>query len=389
MTLVLPGATLGMLGGGQLGRMTAMAARPLGYRTVILDPDPHCAATAVADGHLVAPFDDPLAAGELARGAALVTYEIERISPRSLQAAAYHAPLRPSAAILGMVQDRTDQKRWLESRGFPVGAWAPATTAGALESALAALGGPCRVKAVRGGYDGRAQTRAASPAEARAAWDAIGHQPVVVEREVSLEAEGSVLVARSPSGAVAVHPPARNWHLDGVLDVSVLPGDLPPRAAAEMTALARAIAETLGLEGVLVVEFFLAADGRVLVNELAPRPHNSYHHADTACVTGQFEQLVRAVCDLPLGDTRVVRPSALANLLGDLWAPGTPPFDAALALPGVRLHLYGKVPRPKRKVGHLTASADTPAGALAAVREAFDRLRRGGGADLRPRTAVT
>jgi 5-(carboxyamino)imidazole ribonucleotide synthase len=275
------------------------------------------------------------------------------------------------------VQDRAVQKRWLEAHGFPVGPWAPAASPVEAEAAAARLGGPCRLKAARGGYDGRGQARAKTAAAAREAFPALGGGPVVVERELDLELELSVLVARRPSGEVVLHPPARNWHEDGILDLSVLPGPLPAPAVARASEVARGIAATLGLEGILAAEFFVVAGGGLYVNELAPRPHNTFHTTEAACATSQFEQHVRAVCDLPLGEGTAFRPAALANLLGDLWLGRTPDFSRALAVPEVKLRLYGKEPRPGRKLGHLLATAETAEEALARVREAR-RILEGG-----------
>jgi len=315
-------------------------------------------------------FDDAAAADELARGVSVVTYEIEKIGAAALDAVRAHAPLRPRPEILATVQDRAAQKRWLARHGFPVGAWREADSEATLAEAARALGA-CRAKTRRGGYDGRGQARLARPDAAPGAWAAIGAQPCVVERELELAAEFSLLVARRPSGQTAVYPPAQNWHVDGILDVSVIPGRLPEHAIATATRQTRAMAEAFALEGVLAVEWFLTRDGEVLVNELAPRPHNTFHATQNACVTSQFEQFVRAVCDLPLGSTDVVRPVALANLLGDVFlGPRPPAIATALAIPGVRLHLYGKEPRRYRKVGHLLAVEATPEEAIARVREA-------------------
>ncbi len=375
MSPILPGGTIGLLGGGQLGRMAAIAAREMGYQVRVLDPDPECSARGVADGQVVAAFDDVDAARTLARTCDVVSYEIERISPDVLEAVAAETTLRPGPHVLGVVQDRDTQKRWLESQSIPIGPWLPADSPDALADALKRFDAPCRIKAARGGYDGRAQARALPGDDVETLWRALGGRPCVVERELPLLAECSVLVARRPNGEIAVHPPARNWHEDGILDTSLLPSALPSAVESTARHAATRIAEALSVEGVLVVEFFLVADGRVLVNELAPRPHNTFHHAEAACATGQFEQYVRALCDLPLGDTRLLRPAALANLLGDLWREGrTPHFHAALAVPGTQVHLYGKAPRPKRKVGHLITRGDSPEAALEGLREARRRL---------------
>jgi len=357
--VILPGATIGILGGGQLARMTAMAGRSLGYKIRVLDPDPRCAAAGVTDECIAASFEDAVAASRLGRGSDVVTYEIERIGPEAARAVTDAAPLRPSAGLLAMVQDRARQKAWLVDNGFPVGPYREVDDIGGALAASEALG----------------QARVPSATDAAAAFVGLGSVPCVAERELDLEAELSVLVARRPSGEVAVYPPARNWHEDGILTLSQLPGELPDAVGRQARDVAEALATKLALEGLLAVELFLTTDGRLLVNELSPRPHNTFHTTETACVTSQFEQLVRAICDLPLGSTEIVRPSALANLLGDLWLrDARPAFDRPLALPGVRLSLYGKVARPGRKMGHLLASATTPAAALALVEEAMRSL---------------
>jgi len=373
---ILPGATLGILGGGQLGRMTAMAARSLGYHVHALDPDPSCAARYVVERCFTAAFDDARAAEELARTSSVVTVEIEKISPESMAAAARHAPVRPGPEVLRVVQDRARQKAWLRGRGFPLGPYREAASESDLAAALEALQTSCFVKTSFGGYDGGGQARAQGGQAAAATWEALGRRPVVVEQSLDLEAELSVLVARAPSGATVVYPPALNHHEQRILAWSVLPGSLPEAVQSRAQEISAETARALGVEGLLVVELFLTRSGELFVNELAPRPHNSFHATEVACLTSQFEQAVRAVCDLPLGSSEVVRPAAIANLLGDLWLGGRPPaFDRALALPGVRLHLYGKrVPRPGRKMGHLSASGATPEEAVRRVLEAKARL---------------
>jgi len=336
----------------------------------VLDPDAECAASAVADRVVAAKFDDADAAADLASHCDVVTLEIEQIGVAALEAATRHAPLRPGAAILSVVQDRGRQKRWLAQNGFPIGEYRDVASAEEIDSATRELG-PLIVKACHGGYDGRSQVRVDDVSQAREAWAALAARPSVAERVLDLESELSVLVARRPSGEIVVFPPAFNVHERQILAWSVLPAPLPPRITQQAVEIARGIAESFRLEGILAVEMFVLRDGTLLVNELAPRPHNSFHETEVACSTSQFEQLVRAVCDLPLGDTRALRPGAIFNLFGDLWLNGPPRFEAALAQPGVRLHLYGKRgPRPGRKMGHLSAIGDTPEDALARVRAA-------------------
>jgi 5-(carboxyamino)imidazole ribonucleotide synthase len=377
---VLPGATIGILGGGQLGRMMTLAARTLGYHVIVLDPDPHCAASAVADRVIAARFDDARAAAELARACDVVTAEIEKIAPEALRAAAEHAPVRPGPHVLHMVQDRGRQKDWLTSHGFPVGPFWHATTRAELVAGARAANGSAFVKRCYGGYDGRGQVRLTSVDQAEDAWSALGGDTCVVERALDLEMEISVLVARRPGGETAVYTPSRNHHERGVLDWAVIPAPISPELATRATEIAVGIAEALDVVGLLVTEMFVLRDGGITVNELAPRPHNSFHHTELTVLTSQFEQVVRAVCDLPLGATDVVRPASIANLFGDLWLGDTqPPWDEALSLPGVRLHLYGKSPRPGRKMGHLGAVGAIPQEAVDRVLEARERLGGGSG----------
>jgi 5-(carboxyamino)imidazole ribonucleotide synthase len=385
---ILPGATIGIFGGGQLGRLTAMAARGMGYRILVLDPDPACPARFVVDGCIEAGWEDSREAANLARGCDVVTLEIEQISIASLEAAAAFVPVRPGGSILAIIQDRIEQKNWLRRNGFPVGDYRAVRSLEELREALVALGGRCFCKSATGGYDGRGQGKvgfspesSATPSEQeiRGAWEALGEGPGVVERAIDLDREISILVARSPNGEMKIYPAAWNHHEEQILAWSVIPAPLPPQLEVEAKQLAEAIADAFQLEGILAVELFVTTDGQLLINELAPRPHNSYHASERACVTSQFEQLVRAVCCLPLGDASVVQPAAIANLLGDLWlTPGgtrVPHFDAALAVPGVRLHLYEKLrPRKGRKMGHLSAVAETAEDAVAAVLKAKSLL---------------
>jgi 5-(carboxyamino)imidazole ribonucleotide synthase len=377
MTAILPGATIGILGGGQLGRMTAMAARSLGYRIHVMDPDPSCPARFVVDACFQGEWDDARAAADLARGCDVVTLEIEQLSLECLEAAAHFAPVRPGRALMAIVQDRILQKNWLLDHGFPVGRFRAIHSEVDLQEAALALGGRCFVKTARGGYDGRGQAKIGfggrlGPVtdEVRAAWQEIGERPCIVEQALDLEKEISVMVARTPGGEVKSFPSAANHHENQILVWSVIPSSIPEELEREAQALALRLAEELQLEGLLAVEMFLTRQGALLVNELAPRPHNSYHASERACVTSQFEQAVRAVCDLPLGEATVVQPAAIVNLLGDVWLEGNPRFDLALAVPGLRLHLYEKhQPRKGRKMGHLSAVGATPDEAIARVLE--------------------
>ena len=375
MSAIVQGSTIGILGGGQLGRMTAMAARSMGYRVQVMDPDPSCPARFVVDSCFVGSWDDAKAAADLARGCDVITLEIEQISLASLDAAARYAPVRPGRDLLAMVQDRIRQKNWLRDHGFPVGAYRAIYSEGDLVRAIQELGTRLYLKRAQGGYDGRGQVKLENGSDAGEAWRSLGEQPCVAEQAFDLESEVSVMVARNPSGEVLAYPAATNHHEQQILVWSALPSSISPTLEKQAQELATTMAAQLKLEGLLAVEMFVTAGEGLFVNELAPRPHNSYHASQRCCVTSQFEQAVRAVCDLPLGDVRIMRPAAIANLLGDLWLKGEPKFERALAVPEVSLHLYEKhTARAGRKMGHLSATADTANEAVARVLEARNRL---------------
>ena len=375
---LLPGATIGIFGGGQLGRLTAMAARGMGYRIHVLDPDPGCPARFVVDQCVEADWTDAREAARLARGCDVVTLEIEQISLASMNAAASFVPVRPSERVLEVIQDRIHQKDWLRRNGFPVGEYRAVHSLDELRAAVRELGGKCFCKSATGGYDGRGQGKVgiAQPilrstdadAELRGAWEALGEGPGVVEQAIDLDREISILVARSPNGEVAVYPAAWNHHEQQILAWSVIPAPLPEALAKEARALAEAIADTFLLEGILAVELFVTKDGRLLVNELAPRPHNSYHSSERACVTSQFEQLVRAVCDLPLGAVDA------GAALRDRESAGRPLADAGEA---------GREGCPPRAA--LRPRAGCARGAAASLREAAPAQRAEDGASERGR----
>jgi 5-(carboxyamino)imidazole ribonucleotide synthase len=377
VSAILPGATIGILGGGQLGRMTAMAARSLGYRVQVMDPDPSCPARFVVDACFEGSWDDAKAAADLARGCDVVTLEIEQVSLDALRAAARYAPVRPGEALLAIIQDRIAQKEWLSAHKVPVGPYRAIRSAQDMQAAIEEFGRDCFVKSARGGYDGRSQFRMTKDTveDGEAVWRSLGQRPCIAERAIALDREISVLVARTPSGALKSFPSATNHHENQILAWSVIPSSIPAALDADAQRIACRLAQELKLEGILAVEMFVSQGGELLVNELAPRPHNSYHASERACVTSQFEQHVRAVCDLPLGSVEVLRPAAIVNLLGDVWAEGEPRFDRALEVDGVRLHLYEKhTARPGRKMGHLSAIGDTPEDAVQRVLEAKARL---------------
>ena len=371
---------LAILGGGQLGRMTAMAARTMGYRVRVMDPEPACPASFVADETIVGRWDNVDAARKLATGADAATLEIEQIGVDALNEVARIAPLRPGVEPIRIIQDKTLQKMWLAEHGFPIGPFRVVRSEVDLHEAVQALGGRVFLKIGRGGYDGRGQARIgmdgpASEASIAEAWNAIGAQPAVAEQALDLDCEISVMAARNPSGEVRSYPAARNHHENQILAWSVLPAGVSAEHETRAEALAAAISAKLGIEGLLCVEVFVTKQGELFINELAPRPHNSYHQSERGCVTSQFEQLVRTTCNLPLGDTALITPAAIVNLLGELWINNTPDFALALAVPGVRLHLYEKLePRAGRKMGHLSATGTTADEALERVLEAKRRL---------------
>jgi len=373
--MILPGATLGLLGGGQLGRMFTIAARTMGYRVVVLDPDPHSPAGSIADRHLCAPYLDSAALTELAGEAAVVTTEFENVPAEALRQVARHCPVRPSAAAVTTTQDRISEKRFLASAGIATAPFAPAASPAEARAAWEEIGAPAILKTARLGYDGKGQAVVHSLDEVEAAFARFGGVPCVLERRLDLVLEVSVVLARGEDGAVAAFPVGENVHVGGILDTTAVPARIPADLAREASALAIRVAERLEYVGVLGVEMFLTATDRLWVNEIAPRPHNTGHYTVDACDTDQFQQQVRAVCGLPLGSGELLRPAAMANLLGDLWSPREPRWERALAVPGVSLHLYGKrEARPGRKMGHLTAIADTPTLALERVEAARHAL---------------
>ena len=351
-----PGSTIGILGGGQLGRMLALVARRMGYRVHTLSPEDDTPTGQIADLAVNARYDDLDAIRAFARRVDVITFEFENVSVEAARAAAEIVPVRPDGSALHVAQQRLREKEFLAARGFPVTAFAAVRSPEDLAAAVARLGCPAVLKTAAFGYDGKGQVRVDRPEDALPAWDTIGRHEAVLEAFVDLECEISVIAVRGLDRAFAHFGAIQNTHRHHILDVSVAPAPIGPAVADRAVRIARDILEALDYVGVMGVEYFVSRDGRLLVNELAPRPHNSGHLTIDACRTSQFEQQLRAVCGLPLGSTDYLMPAAMANLLGDLWAQGEPDWAAACAVPEVRLHLYGKTePRPGRKMGHLTA----------------------------------
>jgi len=367
--VILPGATLGVLGSGQLGRMFVIAACRLGYRTAVLADHPDDPAAQVANEVFLAADQPVAAAAELARACEAVTLEFENIDLAVAEAVAQHVPLHPGPRVLHIAQDRGEERIFLDSIGAPTARHRILESEADAVAAHAELGSDLIFKTCRSGYDGRGQARLHAGSDAAEAFRSLGGARCLAEAVVPFERELSVILARRESGETAVYPPFHNVHRRHILDVTEWPApDLPAGAAERAEELARSIAEGLGMVGVLCVEMFLEADGNLLVNELAPRPHNSGHVTIEAAWTDQFEQQVRAVAGLPLGATGPRQPGAMVNLLGDVFEQGTPDWARALAHPQAKLHLYGKrEPRPGRKMGHLTVLDTDPKRAASAA----------------------
>ena len=371
---VLPGATVGVLGGGQLGRMLALAARRMGYRVHVLSPDSDSPTGQVADGEWSAAYDDLEAVGEFARGVDVVTLEFENIPAATVEAASDVVPVRPGWKALHTAQHRLREKTFLRDGGFPVAPFQEVPERAALGGAVRGVGTPAVLKTAGFGYDGKGQSKIVAESDADEAWNALGGE-AVLESWVDFEKEVSVVAARGLDGSFVHYGAVENTHRNHILDVTVAPADVPHEVEREAVEIARGIFEELEIVGTACVEFFVTVDGKLLVNEIAPRPHNSGHWTIEGAATSQFEQQLRAVCGLPLGSTERVRPAAMANLLGGLWADGEPDWKAVCSLPEVKLHLYGKAEaRPGRKMGHLTAVAESTEVAVEKVREARDAL---------------
>jgi 5-(carboxyamino)imidazole ribonucleotide synthase len=374
--IIKPGSTIGVLGGGQLGRMFAMAARRLGYRVHTLAPDDDTPTGQVADVEINASYDDLDAIRAFARAVDVVTFEFENVSAEAAEEAEAHAIVRPSGHALHVAQNRLREKAFVADLGLPVTPFAPVRTDRELAAAINKVGVPAVLKTAAFGYDGKGQVKVASAGDGVAAWESLGRAEAILEGFIDLDREISVIGARGVGGEWSYFGPIENAHDRHILDVSVMPTGVPERTARLAVDVTRCVMTALEYVGILCIEFFIARDGSLMVNELAPRPHNSGHLTIEACRTSQFEQQLRAICGLPLGSPDTLQPAAMANLLGDLWEPGEPDWSTVLAFPAVKLHLYGKAAaRPGRKMGHLTALAPTREEARALVIDARDALR--------------
>ncbi len=358
---LFPGGTIGILGGGQLGRMSALAARRLGYKVRTFDPSASACAAGVADEHITAEWNDTAALQRFASGCGRITLEFENIPPATVEFLAKSVPCHPSANVLAICQNRRREKEFLRASGIPCANFAVVSSLIELQAAVKSIGFPCVLKTADFGYDGKGQVKLPTDAtDLKAAWEKIGAPVAVLEAWVPFQMEISVLVARTVDGRTAVYDPAENIHRNHILHLSISPARISESTSKEAKDLAVSIADKINLVGLLAVEMFVK-EGRIIVNELAPRPHNSGHQTFDAHQTSQFEQHIRAVCGLPLGGTKPLAPSAMVNLLGDLWRGGQEPdWTKVLSEPSAKLHLYDKgKAAPGRKMGHITVTAST------------------------------
>ena len=372
--MILPGATLGLIGGGQLGRMFTVAARSLGYRVTVLDPDPLSPAAEFATGHLNTAYTHPISIDEMASSCAAVTTEFENAPAEVLLQLAARTLVRPSGDAVAIAQDRELEKGLFKQHGLPVGPFAVIKSAADIDAALAVVKLPAVLKTARFGYDGKGQARIATRAELETTLHDWKFAPAILEQWIPLKLELSVVLARNQAGSVCPFPVAENQHVNGILDITIAPARIADALAAKATAIAISLAEALNYVGVLAVEFFVLDDDTLLINEIAPRPHNSGHYTIDACRASQFDQQVRVLCDLPLADASQHSPAVMLNLLGDIWTGAshkTPPdWSVVLNHPGAHLHLYGKrEARPGRKMGHVTVCAASVEAALASALE--------------------
>ena len=350
---ILPGSTLGMLGGGQLGRMFTIAARTMGYEVVVLDPDKESPAGKLATTHICADYSDQTALDQIAKSCDAITTEFENVPASTLDALAKTKPVRPGAKAISIAQDRIQEKNFLKDNGFTTAPFAVINSLDDLKNSIGSIGTPAILKVSRFGYDGKGQFGINTESDIEKAWQALEGEACVLEQRMPLDIEVSVVLARSTEGEVVTYPVSENIHEGGILDVSVVPARINKDLEIKVTEMAQKVATALDYIGLMAVEFFIS-NGKILVNEIAPRPHNSGHYTLDACLTDQFEQQVRAVCGLPLGDTTLLSPVVMINMLGNIWHGGqAPKWQKLLDHPNVKLHLYGKrEARPGRKMGH-------------------------------------
>jgi 5-(carboxyamino)imidazole ribonucleotide synthase len=372
---ILPGATIGILGSGQLGRMLAVAARRMGYGVQIVSPEPNSPASHFADKEWVCSYDDADHIEAFAKSVDVVTFEFENVPSTCADICSQFVPVRPRREVLETSQNRRREKTFLRESGFPVTTFFGVSSAADLKMAFSKLQAQAILKTAGFGYDGKGQIRLSLSDDIESTWRLLGAKDAILEETVNFTKEISIVAARGNDGSYADFPIFENHHKNQILDLTLCPAAISPECKSEARMIARGILEQLDVVGVMCVEMFVTADDRILVNELAPRVHNSGHLTLDACVTSQFEQQIRAICGLPLGSTDLMRPSAMVNILGDIWSVGEPNWERALTHPAVKLHLYGKEnARPGRKMGHLTAVAETVGEAAKIAMEARQRL---------------
>lgn len=370
---------MGILGGGQLGRMLAIAARRMGYRVHAYEPQPDCPAGQICDLEVNAPYTDAAALKAFAEGVDVISFEFENIPRSAVEAVAELRPVRPRGEVLHICQNREREKTFLQTNGFPCAPFRVVDSGKALRAALAEIGTPAVLKTADFGYDGKGQIKLTGEIDADEVWRKFGAPRGVLEKWIPFQAELSVVCARGLDGTIAAFPASENIHTNHILDLSIVPARFAAPILKKAEELASDITRKLDVVGLLAVEFFLTSSGELLVNELAPRPHNSGHFTFDACVTSQFEQQLRAVCGLPLGSPELLRPVVMWNILGDLWKNGTPDWSAVLSDPRAKLHLYGKSEaRQGRKMGHVCLMAETVEEALAGIEKLQAAVSRKG-----------
>lgn len=374
---ILPGSTLGMLGGGQLGRMFTIAARTMGYEVIVLDPDKESPAGKLATTHICADYSDQAALDQIAKNCDAITTEFENVPAATLDTLAKKKPVRPGAKAISIAQDRIQEKNFLKDNGFYTAPFAVINSLDDLKNSISKIGTPAILKVSRFGYDGKGQFSINSESDIDKAWQTLEGEACVLEQRMPLDIEVSVVLARSTEGEVVTYPVSENIHEGGILDVSVVPARINKDLEIKVTEMAQEVATALDYIGLMAVEFFIS-NGKILVNEIAPRPHNSGHYTLDACITDQFEQQVRAVCGLPLGDTTLLSPVVMINMLGDIWHGGqAPKWQKLLNHANVKLHLYGKrEARPGRKMGHFNVLSENIDDALKLAEDLKQQLNK-------------
>jgi len=374
---ILPGATLGMLGGGQLGRMFTIAARTMGYDVVVLDPNIKSPAGELATTHICADYSDQAALAQIAKNCDVITTEFENVPASTLASLAKTKPVRPGTKAISIAQDRIQEKRFLKDNGFYTAPFAVINSLDDLKNNISTIGTPAILKVSRLGYDGKGQFAINTEPDIEKAWRALEGEACVLEQRVPLDIEVSVVLARGTEGQVTSYPVSENIHQGGILDISIVPARIDQAVKIKVINMAKDIAIALDYVGIMAVEFFIS-DGKILVNEIAPRPHNSGHYTLDACITDQFEQQVRAICGLTLGDTTLLTPVVMINMLGDIWHNGNAPqWQKLLDHPNVKLHLYGKPEaRPGRKMGHFNVLSENIDDALKLAKKLKQQLSK-------------